>query len=785
MRIAFVELANFRKLKAARIDFSEQQTLFVGANNSGKTSAMVALRLFLKERGGFTTRDVTLSNWQKINALGESWLAPPADAQRPNGFALTSLLPALDIWFDVDDQELHRVSHILPTLDWTDGKVGVRLRLEPRDIDVLAADYRTLRQKAAANLASYKAKHKEAARGFDLWPISLHDYLDRRFTSALTLKAYILDPRAIVSPGVNHESSPQVLPLTAEPLDGDPLAQLIHIREISAQRGFSDASPSARSEDDDSLIKSAAGKRRLSEQLQAYYKRHLDPDNDPSEEDVAALGAFHQAQKTFDERLAAGFSEAIKELEQLGYPGLTNPSLTIATRIRPTDGLNHPSAVQYNLTDTDGEDNPLRLPEDYNGLGFQNLISMVFLLIRFRADWMRFGKMAPSTSPSEESAIEPLQLVLIEEPEAHLHAQVQQVFIRKAYEVLRNHKDLEGSTVFQTQLVVSTHSSHVAHEVEFSSLRYFKRLPPKDKTAVPNSVVANLSEVFGKGSDTARFVSRYLRTTHCDLFFADAAILIEGAAERMLLPHFIRRRYSILSEHYISTLEIGGSHAHRLKPLIELLGIPTLVITDLDAIHNGLATRPQLGADLNSANPVLKSWLPAKEKIDELMAGNVSRTKIGDGHGVVHVTYQQPLKIKLPAQEKPETVIPSTFEDALVLANLTTMMKVSGVAMTNAIAKIVSDAKTPTDLCEKLFQRLRSGADKAGFALDLLDLPSPDPIGGGQRTSDRTNGPAPLESLIPPQYVADGLGWLEGQVKANRETLLPDGLQSEFQESQR
>ncbi|MGV7173354.1 AAA family ATPase [Xanthomonas axonopodis] len=47
MHIDFVEVANFRKLLATRIDIAKESTVFVGANNSGKTSAMVALRRFL------------------------------------------------------------------------------------------------------------------------------------------------------------------------------------------------------------------------------------------------------------------------------------------------------------------------------------------------------------------------------------------------------------------------------------------------------------------------------------------------------------------------------------------------------------------------------------------------------------------------------------------------------------------------------------------------------------------------------------------------------------------
>ena len=115
-------------------------------------------------------------------------------------------------------------------------------------------------------------------------------------------------------------------------------------------------------------------------------------------------------------------------------------------------------------------------------------------------------------------------------------------------------------------------------------MRYFRRQPAASPGKVPESTVANLSEVFGTNEDTTRFVTRYLKTTHCDLFFADAAILVEGPAERMLVPLFIRESFPKLNESYITVLEIGGSHAHRLRPLIEHLGLTTLIITDLDAI---------------------------------------------------------------------------------------------------------------------------------------------------------------------------------------------------------
>ena len=69
MKIAFIDIQNFRKLKSCRVELSENKTLFVGANNSGKTSAMDALIIFLKRtrQKDLSTTDFTLSNWNDIN----------------------------------------------------------------------------------------------------------------------------------------------------------------------------------------------------------------------------------------------------------------------------------------------------------------------------------------------------------------------------------------------------------------------------------------------------------------------------------------------------------------------------------------------------------------------------------------------------------------------------------------------------------------------------------------------------------------------------------------------
>ena len=69
MNISFVEIRNFRRLKSCRIDIGPKSTVLVGANNSGKTSAMFAFLKFLKRRQ-LTLDDFTISNQSAIIRIG-------------------------------------------------------------------------------------------------------------------------------------------------------------------------------------------------------------------------------------------------------------------------------------------------------------------------------------------------------------------------------------------------------------------------------------------------------------------------------------------------------------------------------------------------------------------------------------------------------------------------------------------------------------------------------------------------------------------------------------------
>lgn len=723
MRISHFEIQNFRKLKSCRIDIAKDKTIFVGANNSGKTSAMDCLILFFRNKKNFTTQDFTLFNWKEINKIGDSYLTSSKSSNFDESMLVVSawqpFVPQIDVWIDVEENEVHYVSRIIPTLDWAVGKLGVRLSFEPKDLKALYTDY--TEQKLKIEQLTQSRSNKKTK----LWPTDLWDFLQKRLHTYFTINAYILDPKKL-----EEETTPQKLSEENCPIDFDPFQGLIKIDIINAQRGFSDPNTPD------------TGISNLSSQLREYYSKHINPTDIVDLSDLDALDAIEEANKAFDKRLEVGFSSALDELRHLNYPGFGNPEISISSKVSPIDGLKHDSAVLFTIQkgETDKEEG-LRLSEKYNGLGYQNLISMVFKLIRFRDEWMKVGK----TDNSSTDEIEPLHIVLIEEPEAHLHAQVQQVFIRKAYEVLRTHPNLKEGTNFCTQLIISTHSSHIAYECDFASLRYFKR--SANENPISTSTVVNLSKTFGTEDDTTRFVKRYLKATHCDLFFADAAILVEGQAEKLLLPFFIKKDFPTLAISYLSLLEIGGNYAHRFERLINDLGIITLIITDIDSTDpnsNKKSVLPQKGKNYVTSNQTLAKWLPQEKSIDSLIDSPSSK-KISST-GLIRVAYQHEIKIKFG--EKEEAVFPYTFEDALVLENIDLFKAMKGTGLIKKFSNALNKPKIEECL-EEIFKALSDkNVKKIDFALEILFSED-------------------LNNIKSPTYIAEGLKWISETLQKN------------------
>jgi predicted ATP-dependent endonuclease of OLD family len=708
MYLKNIKIVNYRRLADVKIDLDSEISIFVGANNSGKTSVAHAMHFFVggaRDRVSF--HDISACRWSDIDAFE----AGQADAALP--------VLSLDIWFAVKQTDLHRVIDLLPNLEWQGSVVGIRIAFAPRNEDETLTRFQERHaqaQEAVANLENVEGEEPYVAP-----PRTLREYLEDELQREYEFKYFVLDEAQFndeLEPNEGYE--PQELLRDQGRTGKDIVNSLIKIDFLHAQRHLSDSEGGSRSEE-------------LSRHLSRYYQRNLERHGD----DYNAIRALADSEILLNQHLEQVFAETLQRLAQLGYPGLTNPRLMIKSALNPATVMNSQDGahVHYALND-DG----LTLPDKYNGLGFKNLIYMVVELLDLHAQWLATEEKRP-----------PLHLVFVEEPEAHLHAQLQQVFVNKILEILA--AEGEAPDGFHTQLALTTHSPHILYERGFQPIRYFRR----EGTGIAQaSKVLNLSEYYHTTANPSRdFLERYLKLTHCDLFFADAAVLVEGNVERLVMPQMIEKAAPGLRSCYLSVLEIGGAYAHLFRTLIEFLGITTLVITDLDSVSGqvdegededeeeregatGSTCTPET-PDAVTSNQMLAQWLPGKNRIDELLAADVAAKTIAAdefGLGAIRVTY--PCNVNLARDGEQLERAGRTLEVAFAFDNLEWTQD----AGNRELRLRVRAPQNLTDLAQKLHNKVHSsGYKKTDFALALL---AKDP-----------------NAWNVPQYIAEGLQWLE------------------------
>lgn len=731
MHIDTLRISNFRKLKDVRIDLASDISIFVGANNSGKTSASHVLQLFtVASRERFSIHDFSVDCWSVLDAFGEG----VADAVMPS--------ISLDIWFHVEAADLHRVVDLLPSLAWEGNLVGLRVEFTAADPAALLTNFREARERARQNIRP----GANGAADYHPSPRTLTDYLgdggSEKLRREFEFRYYVLDP-AQFDPDLRAAAGYQ--PLLIVPDKGrsgrDILSSLVRVDFLNAQRHLSDSAGGSRAED-------------LSRCLSRFYDRNLEKRG----EDFDAQRALAESEAMLNDHLSRVFGPTLARLATLGYPGLTNPRLVIKTALNPATIMSsHEGArVHYALGPAAEGIEPPTLPDRYNGLGFKNLIYMVVELLDLHTQWLDIEDSRP-----------PLHLIFIEEPEAHLHAQLQQVFIRKVFDILA----MEGidAAHYASQLVVSTHSPHILYERGFRPIRYFRRNPV---ATVQTSDVLNLSKFYRQTENPTRdFLERYLKLTHCDLFFADAAILVEGSVERLLLPQMIAKASPRLQSAYLSILEIGGAFGHRFKTLVEFLGIAALIVTDIDSVHGPALPEPAEGADppaeddgpelqegddeagsacmvhiagAVTSNQTLIQWLPGRRTIDDLLAADdEARTqpRRADCLALVRVTYQTQTQVTW--NDRTVGLTGRTLEEAFALENLNWCQTAERMDLK---LRIRGGAQlTAENMAERLHRRINgSGFNKTDFALALL---AEDP-----------------SAWVVPHYIASGLSWLEDEV---------------------
>lgn len=244
--------------------------------------------------------------------------------------------------------------------------------------------------------------------------------------------------------------------------------------------------------------------------------------------------------------------ESTKNLQINLYPDVTLEKV-----------LAHNIVYEYH----ENEDN---IPEAQYGMGYTNLMVIIANIV----DYLEVYK--------EDDINGAVNILCIEEPESFMHPQMQELFIKNIAKAIS--RLLGKKNEFDTfQILITTHSSHILNSKIQSgnSLDNIIYLGEANGQKIVKSIKDEYIIGVKEPQDAVyEYIKKYLRLEATDIFFADAIILVEGMSEETYLRYLIDAKE--LNIFHIKVYRIDGAHAHKFRKLLELLGVKTVILTDLD-----------------------------------------------------------------------------------------------------------------------------------------------------------------------------------------------------------
>lgn len=260
--------------------------------------------------------------------------------------------------------------------------------------------------------------------------------------------------------------------------------------------------------------------------------------------------------KTFEDNLeneapVAGTQKAIEDR----HVAMLGPTLKQLLKVGLTPPEFHRIAARLSLAVES-------LDIEQNGLGYNNLIYMAVVLSELTLN--------PDAA---------YKALIVEEPEAHLHPQLQAVLLEYLQAI-----ETPQSGQKPVQVFVTSHSPHFASIAKLDSLACLYQFSDGICAFFPREAVF--------GGKKKEKLQRYLDVTRADLFFARRLVLVEGTAERFLVDALARKLGLNLRHQSVSVLSTEGLNFDCFAPLFGDAAIPirVAIVTDSDT-----AGYPKLG----------------------------------------------------------------------------------------------------------------------------------------------------------------------------------------------
>jgi len=729
MIVTKIVINNYRLLKNMELDLEKDLSLIIGKNNCGKTSVISALNKFIGSQSGsniFTFDDFNLDFKNKLFEFVDR-----------DGVDWNEVLPkGIELYLYIKYDSLDNLANIRPLM----------LDLDPNNnIVILKFEYMLSFDKMESLIKAF-SKYYSRFDSDSKVNIDKTTCFDN-FIKMKHRQFFEINKKAVLYDLVTCQANEtEFRYLSAKTID---LNKVISFRYISAHRDTVN-------KDNDATLSNLSTR---------YYEKTKTDDENPDiqhfedtliDTDRSLTNVYHGI-----------FNSVIQKVKKFGGIRENETVVNIISTLSQQQLLKENTTVVYDTCNH-------QLPESYNGLGYLNLISIIFeietILSEFRYD--RDDSVAPAN----------INLLFIEEPEAHTHPQMQYIFIKNIKQLLLSGcSGEEGKKNINLQAVITTHSSHIVSECDFDDIKYFRK-------SSGNSVESkNLKELKIKYKDEKdpdnnhfKFLKQYLTLNCSEIFFADKVILYEGDTERILLPAIMRKidqeetssdAVPLLSQN-ISLIE-AGAYSQIFEKFLIFIGIKTLIITDIDSgieetkpDKNGVSRTNVCSSTVengtHTSNSALKHYysVPLAKHTEkqlnffkeltkeEKVLANIEDSWYQDVTGLLMLVYQT------LESEDDNSYYPRSFEDAFfhinrqfIINNIYKFVSLQKRDMFSQMNPAGTDYKNNSfDLAEKCIK------SKSSFPMDIL------------LNSKAENGSDFSNWQIPP-YIKEGLLWLRDDLK--------------------
>lgn len=543
MELSKIAIKNYRLLVDTELDVHEKTTLIVGRNNTAKTSCIGCVSTILDGKM-FSYDDYPLEKRGELFDLFSRFMKKTISYDE-----LCQSIQPISVEFLVDysaEQPEDHLGALSPFIIDVDIDTTVA---------IISIENRIKMEETPLRNLFEKGFYRDGAFSPDI--AEFREIISNSYQKIFGLTIYAINPKNRKDKQIKTHKE---------------LSALFPYYSIPAER---------------TLGEDGSQNNSLSSLISSYFDVD-ESDLDPavSKEVINLRHIIENANKDIQKQSDEILSSVVKSAIGFGYPNAEELQLGVTTSLTIDDQIKNQTRLSYS-SGAIGE----RLPSTHNGLGYKNLIKMEFLLAAFAKEVEKCGEAC-------------LPLLFIEEPESHMHPQMQHAFA----EYLESF--LEKISNVHIQTVLTSHSAHIANTIDFSKIRYAQK-------ATSGVVFKNMNLFAEANKDNLSFIRKYLTLSRCDLFFADKIIFVEGASERLLLPDMIEKcdkkglfdsqDYKLPAQYY-TIIEVGGAYAYKFIPFADFLGVPCLILTDIDSMADS-RTKAFVSAGKTTSNSTIKWWM--------------------------------------------------------------------------------------------------------------------------------------------------------------------------------